>query len=91
MPEVHYGPHVHVCQSSTITLQVLDVRYNSQSLCLVHVYYCICEMCQTNRTEMTLEAKRAAKLEKKLKILLGGYQVLWLSVFYFKMVDGVVH
>ena len=36
-------------------------------------------MCQTNRTEMTLEAKRAAKLEKKLKILLGGYQVLWLS------------
>jgi len=26
---------------------------------------------------MTLEAKRAAKLEKKLKILLGGYQVFW--------------
>lgn len=24
---------------------------------------------------MTLEAKKAAKLEKKLKILLGGYQV----------------
>ena len=24
---------------------------------------------------MTKEAKRAAKLEKKLKILLGGYQV----------------
>lgn len=29
---------------------------------------------ETNRTEMTSEAKRAAKLEKKLKILLGGYQ-----------------
>ena len=29
---------------------------------------------QTNRTYMTREAKRAAKLEKKLKVLLGGYQ-----------------
>jgi hypothetical protein len=26
---------------------------------------------------MTKDAKRAAKLEKKLKILLGGYQVLF--------------
>ena len=30
---------------------------------------------QNNRSIMTKEAKRAAKLEKKLKILLGGYQV----------------
>ena len=30
---------------------------------------------------MTLEAKRAAKLEKKLKILLGGYQVFWPNAF----------
>lgn len=30
---------------------------------------------QTNRTFMTKDAKQAAKLEKKLKILLGGYQV----------------
>ncbi|XP_071506962.1 cell division cycle 5-like protein [Diadema antillarum] len=29
---------------------------------------------ETNRGVMTREAKRAAKLEKKLKILLGGYQ-----------------
>jgi len=36
----------------------------------------VCLTRQTNRSEMTLEAKRAAKLEKKLKILLGGYQVL---------------
>ena len=46
---------------------------------------CLCVLYQTNRTEMTSEAKRAAKLEKKLKILLGGYQVssrgwVWLSV-----------
>ena len=30
---------------------------------------------QNNRSVMTKEAKRAAKMEKKLKILLGGYQV----------------
>jgi pre-mRNA-splicing factor CDC5/CEF1 len=29
---------------------------------------------EVNRSYMTQEAKRAAKLEKKLKILLGGYQ-----------------
>ena len=29
-----------------------------------------------NRGHMTKEAKRAAKTEKKLKILTGGYQVL---------------
>jgi len=40
---------------------------------------------------MTLEAKRAAKLEKKLKILLGGYQVFWLSVFYLKVIIGVLY
>ena len=28
-----------------------------------------------NRTHMTEDAKRAAKIEKKLKVLLGGYQV----------------
>ena len=33
---------------------------------------------------MTLEAKRAAKLEKKLKILLGGYQVLADCIFWLK-------
>ena len=30
---------------------------------------------QNNRQSMTKDAKQAAKLEKKLKILLGGYQV----------------
>ena len=30
---------------------------------------------QTNRQLMTKQAKKAAKLEKKLKILTGGYQV----------------
>lgn len=29
---------------------------------------------QVNRGHMTAEARRAAKLEKKLKILLGGFQ-----------------
>lgn len=28
-----------------------------------------------NRSHMTREAKRAAKMEKKLKVLTGGYQV----------------
>lgn len=31
---------------------------------------------------MTQEAKKAAKLEKKLKILLGGYQVKFFSAGY---------
>ena len=33
-------------------------------------------MLQTHRGHMTKDAKKAAKLEKKLKILLGGYQVI---------------
>jgi len=40
---------------------------------------------------MTSEAKRAAKLEKKLKILLGGYQVLFQNAFHLQIVAGVVH
>jgi len=39
---------------------------------------------------MTSEAKRAAKLEKKLKILLGGYQVFQ-NAFHLQIVAGVVH
>ena len=31
---------------------------------------------QANRQQMTKQAKRAAKLERKLKILTGGYQVV---------------
>lgn len=36
----------------------------------------ITEVClvQVNRGHMTAEARKAAKLEKKLKILLGGFQ-----------------
>lgn len=47
---------------------------------------------QNNRQVMTKQAKKAAKLEKKLKIITGGYQVgtavcrvqnlpLWLNLF----------
>lgn len=32
------------------------------------------DVMQINRGHMTTEAKRAAKMEKKMKILLGGYQ-----------------
>ena len=32
------------------------------------------ERLETNRTHMTREAKRAAKIEKRLKVLTGGYQ-----------------
>ena len=38
-----------------------------------------------NRTHMTEDAKRAAKIEKKLKVLLGGYQVqraIYFSFFF---------
>ena len=47
-----------------------------------------------NRTHMTEDAKRAAKIEKKLKVLLGGYQVqraiyyymyFWFFGFFFQM------
>ena len=40
-----------------------------------------------NRGHMTKEAKRAAKTEKKLKILTGGYQVLAI----FKNLNGHHH
>ena len=40
-----------------------------------------------NRGHMTKEAKRAAKTEKKLKILTGGYQVLIFSSSF----NGTVH
>lgn len=33
---------------------------------------------EQNRIHMTKEAKRAAKMEKKLKVLTGGYQVCFL-------------
>jgi hypothetical protein len=36
---------------------------------------------------MALEAKRAAKLEKKLKTLLGGYQVN--QIFIIRNYEGV--
>lgn len=35
-----------------------------------------------NRTHMTEDAKRAAKIEKKLKVLLGGYQVQR-AIYYY--------
>ena len=40
-----------------------------------------------NRGHMTKEAKRAAKTEKKLKILTGGYQVLaiFINTAYFPL------
>ena len=38
--------------------------------------------CQMNRTHMTEDAKRAAKIEKKLKVLLGGYQVQRATYYY---------
>ena len=36
---------------------------------------------EQNRQHMAKQAKKAAKLEKKLKITLGGYQVCHLSLF----------
>ena len=40
--------------------------------CLLLVFFFVVKL---NRTHMTEDAKRAAKIEKKLKVLLGGYQV----------------
>jgi len=49
------------------------------TLRLLHITYLVFTVVffQNNRSHMTKEAKRAAKLEKKLKVLLGGYQVSW--------------
>lgn len=41
-----------------------------------------------NRNHMTREAKKAAKLEKKLKTYLGGYQVRKNYTFSFEMGIG---
>ena len=48
-----------------------------------------------NRTHMTEDAKRAAKIEKKLKVLLGGYQVqraiyYYMYFFFFFFSNEVV-
>ena len=37
---------------------------------------------QMYRSHMTEDAKKAAKVEKKLKILLGGYQVSFLLLIH---------
>ena len=56
-------------------------------MCKKVSYLCVCvcstkdrletleQRLQNNRQQMTKQAKKAAKLEKKLKILTGGYQV----------------
>ena len=49
--------------------------------------------CQLNRTHMTEDAKRAAKIEKKLKVLLGGYQVRissWVCVYQGKLENKAI-
>lgn len=50
---------------------VLFVSYNSTKDRLEALE----QKLQANRQQMTKQAKKAAKLEKKLKILTGGYQV----------------
>ena len=42
-----------------------------------------------NRTHMTEDAKRAAKIEKKLKVLLGGYQVQRAIYYYMYFLSFV--
>lgn len=46
----------------------------STRLLLINQTTPLCALLQINRGHMTTEAKRAAKMEKKMKILLGGYQ-----------------
>jgi hypothetical protein len=41
---------------------------------------------EQNRNHMTREAKKAAKVEKKLKVHLGGYQVM-LMLHFFLMIN----
>lgn len=48
------------------------IRFRSLMVRVIQYSTCFC--LQINRGHMTTEAKRAAKMEKKLKILLGGYQ-----------------
>lgn len=42
---------------------------------------------EQNRAHMTKQAKKATKLEKKLKIITGGYQVI--SFFFFIIIDYI--
>ena len=46
------------------------------------IFFLFVNIFQINRNHMTKDAKRAAKLEKKLKILLGGYQVSFMFIYY---------
>lgn len=42
---------------------------------------------EQNRGHMTKEAKKAGKMEKKIKIILGGYQVCNINNYYFKYTE----
>lgn len=45
---------------------------------------------EQNRNHMTKEAKRAAKMEKRIKIITGGYQVCTNYIFFNNAVFGLI-
>ena len=76
--------HTYIC-----TYVYVHTHMLIHTVCM-YVYICVCVctchmmcydlccqffVCQNNRSLMAKEAKKAAKLEKKLKILTDGYRV----------------
>lgn len=61
-----------ICWGSRPSLpSLIEFSLTELANCLLLVFFVV----KLNRTHMTEDAKRAAKIEKKLKVLLGGYQV----------------
>jgi len=75
-PRAGFGLQPRTFRSSAIELShVPTIPINAVNVQVTNSISVFRVPLQTNRTEMTKEAKKASKIEKKLRILLGGYQV----------------
>lgn len=68
-PGVEEGPYRKFREKAGSTSQLC-----SEFSCCTSIFTHCSVAGQINRSHMTAEARKAAKLEKKLKILLGGFQ-----------------
>ena len=76
------GVHVALACASSVPAETVDIyMYVAWAHLVLHLHSTkdrletLEQRLQANRQQMTKQAKKAAKLEKKLKILTGGYQV----------------
>lgn len=46
---------------------------------------------EINRAHMGKEAKKASKLEQKMKIILGGYQVIYIYIFFIYILENRIY